>query len=156
MDIHAPLSAILSNTSFNAASKRHRPNIKVGQTIICHITSACPHLDVEVSCEDPTTQKDWVTNEVYFGQLPESGLLIDLPLAWCKSLMDRGCSVVSLIGQYLKPFEVAFGSNGRAYVVTADGQYKRMMLIADVLAKAEHMSTSQMEDMCKDFERRLI
>lgn len=146
---------MLSNVSFNAASKRHRPNIKVGQAVICHITSACAHLDTEVSCEDPTTQKDWVTNEVFFGPLPENGLLIDLPMPWCKALMERGSSVVPLVGQYMKPFEVAIGTNGRAYVVTADGQYRRLMLIADALTKAQHMSTSQIEEMCREFERQL-
>lgn len=108
-----------------------------------------------MSCEDPTTQKDWVTNEVYFGPLPEGGLLIDLSQVWCTKLMEKSCKIMSILGQYLKPFEVAVGSNGKAYVRSIEGQQLRTMLVADVLSKSEKMAVKDVEELCKEYEIRL-
>lgn len=117
--------------------------------------SADKNLDTELSCEDPTTQKDWVTNEVYFGALSEGGLLLDLPVRMGKTLMSRNSNLFSLIGQYLKPFEVAIGVNGKVYVKTAEGDNKRAVLIADVIRKSDKTDVKDLEMLCQEAERKV-
>ena len=96
-----------------------------------------------------------MTNEVYFGALPENGLLVELPVKLSQRLMDKSCPIFALLGQYLKPFESCVGINGRCYVKTPDGDHLRTVLIADVLKKSENMSFSEIESLCQDMERRL-
>lgn len=156
VDIGSPTLANLSNIAFNSATKRHRPNLKVGQVVLCHVVGAHKFLDVEVSCEDPSSQKDWVTNEVYFGALPEGGLLVQLPVRLGRSLAEQGSEMFNLIGQYLKPFELATGMNGRIYIRTAEGDNLRAVLIAKILEQINaSMSLSGLENLCQEMQGRL-
>ena len=123
--------------------------------MICHVISADKNLDSELSCEDPTTQKDWVTNEVYFGALSEGGLLLDLPVRMGKTLISRNSKLFSLLGQYLKPFEVAIGVNGKVYIKTAEGDNQRAVLIADVMRKSDKTDVKDLETLCQEAERKL-
>ena len=123
--------------------------------IICHVISADKYLETELSCEDPTSQKDWVTNEVYFGGLPEGGLLLDLPVTLTQLLVDKKSKVFALLGQYLKPFESAIGVNGKVYIKTAGGDNLRAVLIGQDLEKCETLTLAELESLCQDMERRL-
>jgi exosome complex component RRP40 len=155
VDIGAHSPAVLSNIAFNSASKRHRPNLKLGQVLIGHVICANRFLEVEISCEDPTSQKDWVTNEVYFGGLPEGGLLLDLAVAVTRKLQDRNCAIMPILGQYMKPFELAIGCNGKIYIKTDEGQNLRAVLIAECLRKAVSTPPEEFETMCQMMERKL-
>jgi exosome complex RNA-binding protein Rrp4 len=119
------------------------------------VIAADKHLDTEVSCEDPTSQKDWVTNEVYFGVLPEGGLIVDTTIAHSQKLVAKNCPVFAPLGQHLKPFEVAIGVNGRAYVRTGETDHLRAVLVAEVLRKSESMKEEELEALCQEMERRL-
>jgi exosome complex component RRP40 len=146
---------VLSNIAFNSASKRHRPNLRVGQCIICHVIRADPSLEIELSCEDPTSQKDWVTNEVYFGPLPDGGLLFDLPFSESMRLASNGSQIFDIVGQYLKPFETCVGVNGRVFIRAGDGNHLRASLIANIITKATSLKQAELEEICQDAERRL-
>jgi exosome complex component RRP40 len=155
VDIGGPTPAILSNIAFNSATKRHRPNLKVGQVVICHVTASDPLFDIEVSCEDPTSQKDWVTNEVYFGALPEGGLMLSVSSRVAIELMAKNNPIFPVLGRHFKPFELAVGANGRIYVKTAEGEYLRAILIRLALMRCSSMSLEDFEKLCQDMEHRL-
>lgn len=123
--------------------------------MICHVTAADKHLDTELSCEDPTSQKDWVTNEVYFGALPEGGLMVETPLPLSCRLMAKNCPIFGLLGQYLKPFEVAVGANGRVYIKTGEQEHLRAVLVGEVISRCESMPLDEVETLCQEQERRL-
>ncbi len=155
MDIASPSQAVLSNIAFNSASKRHRPNLRVGQCIICHVIRADPALEIELSCEDPTSQKDWVTNEVYFGPLPDGGLLVDFPFQKSILLSSTRSDKFDIIGQYLKPFESCVGVNGRVFVRAGDGNHLRASLIANIITHSVGLQQPEIEELCQNAERRL-
>ncbi len=119
------------------------------------MTAADEHFDFEVSCHDPTTQKDWVTSEVYFGALPEGGLVVEIPVAVSKSLMARKCPIFPILGRHLKPFELALGVNGRVYIKTAEGEYLRAVLLRKALLSSSSISLEDLEKMCQGMEHRL-
>jgi exosome complex component RRP40 len=127
----------------------------VGQVVLCHVISADKNFDVELSCEDPTTPKDWVTNEVYFGHIQEGGLIVTVPVNLSKRLIEKNCPVFPIIGQYLKPFELAIGVNGRIYIKTSQNDPLRAVLIGEILRKCGSMKLEDIEKMCQDMERRL-
>lgn len=156
VDIGSPSLANLSNTAFNSATKRHRPNLKFGQVVICHVTGANKYLDVELSCEDPSSQKDWVTNEVYFGALPEGGVLAQLAVGLGRKLVEEGKEVLDIVGRHLKPFEIAVGMNGRIYIKTAEGDNLRAVLVKKVLEELKFSTPLlELESTCQDLEARL-
>lgn len=155
VDIAAPSQAVLSNTAFNSASKRHRPNLKIGQVVLCQVTAADMRFEIELSCEDQTTQKDWVTNEVYFGQLPEGGLLVPLSVEFSQRLLAKNCPIFPILGQHLKPFEMAVGANGRIYIKTGDSDNLRAVLVGQAITRSEYMTLEEVEKMCKEMENRL-
>lgn len=144
--------AILSNIAFNSASKRHRPTLRIGQAVICHVSYVNKFLETEVSCEDPTSQKDWVTNEVYFGGLADGGLFLDLPVIMGPRLNACNCPLFKLIGAHLKPFEVAIGVNGRIYIL-ADSA--RAVAISRILQKSSNLCLAEIEDLCSEFAHSL-
>jgi exosome complex component RRP40 len=150
VDIAAPSQAILSNIAFNSASKRHRPNLKVGHAILCQVIAADLRFEIELSCEDPTTQKDWVTNEVYFGGLPEGGLLISVPKSLSARLSDPEGSLVPIVARNLKPFELSIGVNGRIYIRTNEGEYLRAVLVGKALRAADSMNETELETFCAE------
>ncbi len=123
--------------------------------MLCHVISADKNFDVELSCEDPTTPKDWVTNEVYFGHIQEGGLIVTVPVNLSKRLIEKNCPVFPIIGQYLKPFELAIGVNGRIYIKTSQNDPLRAVLIGEILRKCGSMKLEDIEKMCQDMERRL-
>ncbi len=123
--------------------------------VLCHVISADKNFDLEVSCEDLTTAKDWVTNEVYFGQIAEGGLMITLPVSLTKRLIEKNCPVFPIIGQYLKPFELAIGFNGRIYIKTGQDDPLRAVLVGEILRNCESMKLEDIEKMCQEMERRL-
>ena len=119
------------------------------------MTAADEHFDLEVSCQDPTTQKDWVTNEVYFGALPDGGLVVELAPTVTRSLMARKCPIFPILGRHLKPFELALGVNGRVYIKTAEGEFLRAVLLRQALLRSSSMSLEDLEKMCQEMEHRL-
>lgn len=127
----------------------------MGQVVICQVIAADLRFDIELSCEDPTTPKDWVTNEVYFGQLPDGGMIVPVSTGYSKRLLEKHCPVFPILGQYLKPFETAIGANGRIYIRTADSECLRAVLVGEALRKAETTTLEDIEKMCKEMENRL-
>lgn len=47
-----------------SATKRHKPNLSPGDLVYCHVTVADRDLDVELSCVDPSTTRDWTHKDV--------------------------------------------------------------------------------------------
>lgn len=155
MDIRSATLANLSNVAFNAASKRHRPALKVGQAVICHVVLSDKNLETELSCEDPTSQRDWVTNEVYFGGLTEGGMFVDVSLSLAARLLSKSSTpLFNILAQHLKPFELAVGFNGRVYIQT-NGDNLRTILLGQVLQKCEFMKLLEVEILCQEFQRQL-
>jgi exosome complex RNA-binding protein Rrp4 len=129
--------------------------LKQGHPIICHVLSVGNPLEVQLSCEDPTSQKDWVTNEVYFGPLPDGGLMLEVSQPMAQLFSSKHNTVFSLLGQYLKPFETSVGVNGRIHIKSGDNSHLRAVLIADILRKSEMCTAEDIENLCKEAERRL-
>jgi exosome complex RNA-binding protein Rrp4 len=108
-----------------------------------------------LSCEDPTSKKDWVTGEVHFGPLPDGGLLTDIAIVLAERLVVKSCPVFKLLAQYLKPFEASVGMNGRVYVRCQESEPKRTVAVTEVIKKCDGMTLDQIADLCQEWERRV-
>lgn len=110
----------LSMMAFPNASKKNRPNLKVGQAVYARISEANPEVDIEIECIDPETGK-----EGGFGPLDESGFLFHVNLNFARELLfNKSCIFLEkLAAKY--PFEIAIGINGRIWIKVGEGLSKK-------------------------------
>jgi len=155
VDIGSPVTAILSNVAFNAATKRHKPTLALGAPVVCYVTLADPQMDTELSCEDKTTQRDWSSGETLFGALSSSNpaMLIDVSLPYAASLQASAASpALASLGRLWK-FEIAVGVNGKVWV--AGNSRREVLGISKVLTQAVTLTPAQVEALARAVHQNL-
>lgn len=106
----------LSMMAFPNATKKNRPNLKVGQAVYARVSEANMEVDVEIECIDPETGK-----EGGFGPLDESGFLFEVNLNFARELLFNKGSVFLETLAAKCPFEIAIGINGRIWIKVGEG-----------------------------------
>ncbi|KAF4695105.1 Exosome component 3 [Perkinsus olseni] len=157
VDINGPTgTANLPALAFNGATKRHKPNLGPGDLVYCHVTVADRDLDVELSCVDPSTTRDWTHKDVYFGQLAPvegcCGLQATVPLWQAKALQAASSSVMASLGRHFV-FESAVGVNGRCWISAAAPNVA--VMVSRILSGSHKLSQAQMEAMCSKMAKQL-
>ncbi|GAA5879354.1 hypothetical protein JCM8547_008120 [Rhodosporidiobolus lusitaniae] len=110
VDIGSSQAASLDALAFEGATKRNKPNLKIGTLVYAHLLSTPPFSEPEISCVDPTTQK-----ASGFGELKGGMLVRGVELGRCRLLLSPKNPLLSRLGARF-PFEVAVGMNGRVWV----------------------------------------
>lgn len=109
-------AVLLSMMAFPNASKKNRPNLKIGQAVYARVCQDIPEIDIEIECIDPTTGK-----EGGFGPLDDSGYLFLVNLNFANELLFNADSpVLQQLANKCK-FEIAVGLNGRIWLKCGDG-----------------------------------
>ncbi|KAF3991642.1 hypothetical protein FT663_01431 [Candidozyma haemuli var. vulneris] len=106
----------LSMMAFPNASKKNRPNLKLGQAVYARVSEANPEIDVEIECIDPETGK-----EGGFGPLDESGFLFEVNLNFARELLFNKSSIFLEKLAAKCAFEIAIGINGRIWIKVGEG-----------------------------------
>ncbi|WPK23947.1 hypothetical protein PUMCH_001197 [Australozyma saopauloensis] len=101
----------LSMMAFPNATKKNRPNIKVGQAVYARVSEAVPEVATEIECIDPETGKDGG-----FGALDEAGYLFDVNMNFARELLFNKSSVFLEKLASRAAFEIAIGINGKVWI----------------------------------------
>ncbi|PPR00453.1 hypothetical protein CVT24_004514 [Panaeolus cyanescens] len=109
VDIGSAHYASLDGLAFEGATKRNKPNLKVGSLVYARVSLAHKDMDPELECFDAQTRK-----AEGFGEI-KGGFLVRCSLKMCRDLMDTSHFLLPLIGGKF-PLEVAVGLNGRVWV----------------------------------------
>ncbi|KAF8333432.1 uncharacterized protein EI90DRAFT_3280372 [Cantharellus anzutake] len=109
VDIGSAHLATLDALAFEGASKRNRPNLKVGMLVYARVSLAHRDMDPELQCFHPSTHK-----ADGYGELKE-GLMVSCSLGLARSLLLGGNPLLPRIGSQF-PFEIAIGINGRVWL----------------------------------------
>lgn len=107
LDIKGPCHATLPALAFEAATKRNRPKLDVGDIVLCCITRAIPTMEPEASCVDIHGKADGM------GPL-NGGYCFDTTTSHCQKLWGKPHEL-----EYVdrsQAGEVAIGLNGRVWV----------------------------------------
>lgn len=119
-DYSAPVQ--LSMMAFPNATKKNRPNLKVGQAVYARVSESVPEIVTEIECIDPETGKDGG-----FGPLDENGYIFDVNMNFARELLfNKSCVFLEKLAARVA-FEIAIGINGKVWlkcghqVPTADG-----------------------------------
>lgn len=106
----------LSMFAFPNATKKNRPNLKIGQAVYARVSKANPDVDVELECIDATTGKDGG-----FGLLDESGYIFDINLNFARELLfNKQSKFLEKLASRCA-FEIAIGINGKVWLKCGDG-----------------------------------
>ncbi|KAJ7819358.1 hypothetical protein B0H14DRAFT_2372667 [Mycena olivaceomarginata] len=113
VDIGSAHPASLDGLAFEGATKRNRPNLKIGNLIYARVSLAHKDMEPELECFDAQTRK-----AEGFGEL-KGGFMVRCSLAMCRRLLDSTHFLLPLLGARF-PLEAAVGVNGRVWVNAKD------------------------------------
>lgn len=121
VDIGSAHMALLDGLAFEGATKRNRPNLKVGALVYARVSLAHKDMEPELECFDAQTRK-----AAEFGEL-KGGFMTRCSLQICRQLLDPKHFLLPFLGSRF-PLEVAVGTNGRVWINTKE--VKRTIAIA--------------------------
>ncbi|KAL4062314.1 hypothetical protein V8B97DRAFT_2039761 [Scleroderma yunnanense] len=111
VDIGSAHPASLDGLAFEGATKRNKPNLKVGSLVYARVSLAHKDMEPELECFDAQTHK-----AEGFGEL-KGGFVTHCSLQMNRLLLDPKHFLLPLLGSRF-PLEVAVGVNGRVWVST--------------------------------------
>lgn len=168
VNIQASHPAILSNLSFEGASKRNKPSFQVGQILYARViaspavsenTNAKFH-NTQDLCFDPITlscingphdgnlpRKDWMTSEGAYGEL-RGGTVCSIPLPLARELLKPSCIVLEELGKHKTlQFELAVGVNGLLWIHSTRPEYT--IMIQNAIQNSAVTTPAQVRSMVK-------
>lgn len=111
VDIGSAHPASLDGLAFEGATKRNKPNLKVGSLLYARVSLAHKDMEPELECFDAQTRK-----AEGFGDL-KGGFVTHCSLQMSRLLLDPKHFLLPLLGSHF-PLEAAVGVNGRIWVST--------------------------------------
>ncbi|POW00039.1 hypothetical protein PSTT_13368 [Puccinia striiformis] len=100
---------VIDGLAFEGATKRTKPNLKIGTVVYARVSLALNYTETEIECINPTNQKS-----DGFGEMTGGMLIRHLDLTHCKQLLSPPYKLLSKIGATQK-FEISIGMNGRIW-----------------------------------------
>ncbi|KAI1728367.1 KH domain-containing protein [Ditylenchus destructor] len=127
VDIGAADLALLSFMSFEGATKRNRPNVRVGDLIYGQIVLSSKHFEPELSCVDSEGRAHGM------GVISTPGLVFTVALNYARKLLSPDDNFLSLLGNRLK-FEITIGINGKVWL---SGGINQTLAVRDSILEYE-------------------
>ncbi|EST07053.1 Exosome complex RNA-binding protein 1/RRP40/RRP4 [Kalmanozyma brasiliensis GHG001] len=131
-------TATLPALSFEGATKRHRPNLKIGSLVYARVVSADRFTEPELTCVNPVTGKsdgfgDLKTTDER-GERNGVAMLFRVSVGLCRSLLRPGNGVLKSVAAHCA-FEAAVGANGAVWVRA--GETRHVLAVGKVLSEAD-------------------
>jgi len=144
VDIGAAEFATLPYLAFTNATKKNRPDIKVGNVVSAKVKMATPFMESEISCAE-------YANSVMLGPL-ENGFLISVSLNYALQLRRTNSKLLYQLGQFV-PYEIVVGTNGKIWINSAS--IRSTIAIGSAILKAEHLNEEDFTHLIKTFNKSL-
>lgn len=150
VNIGASHPALLSNLSFEGATKRNKPNLQTGMLIYARIQSVSDSMDPTLSCQlgphdGGIPRKDWMTSEGTYGEL-KGGTATKISLGLASELLRPQNVVLHELSKSLA-FEVCIGVNGLIWINSTRPEYT--VLIQNAIKNSQVMTEAQVRGMVK-------
>lgn len=144
VDIGAAELTTLPYLAFTNATKKNRPDIKVGNVVAAKVKNATPYMESEISCVE-------YANSVLLGQL-ENGFLITVSLNYALQLRKSDSKLLYQLGQHV-PYEIVVGANGKIWINS--DSIRTTIAIGSTILKAEHLKEEDISLLIKNFNKSL-
>jgi len=140
VDIGGADLGLLNFTAFEGATKRNRPNVKVGDLLYGLITVTSKYLDPEVSCVDAEGRARG------FGVISTPGLLLSVSMNYARKLLSINDKFRTALGAEIK-FETAIGMNGRIWI---SGGLDEVLAVREAILQGETIFESNIPLVVKN------
>ena len=150
VNIGGPHPALLSNLSFEGATKRNKPNFQTGTLLYARVHTVPHSMDPTLSCllgphDGGVPRKDWMTNEGTYGEL-KGGTATKISLGLARELLDPGNVVLQELSKSLA-FEVCVGVNGWLWIHSSRPEYT--ILIQNAVKNSQVLTEPQVRGMVR-------
>ncbi|GFY66565.1 exosome complex component RRP40 [Trichonephila inaurata madagascariensis] len=139
VDIGSSEPAVIDLLSFEGATKRNKPALKIGDVLYAKILTACKDTDPELVCVNSYGKS------VGFGVVPPEGYVLNVPLEYCRRLLLPNSLILKKLGTVI-PYEIAIGVNGRIWV--RSNTTERTLVVVQALSVLEYASSNEIDMMC--------
>ncbi|KAK1925379.1 hypothetical protein DB88DRAFT_483740 [Papiliotrema laurentii] len=109
VDLGSAQMASLDALAFEGATKRSKPNLKVGTLVYARVTIASRDMEPELECFDAATGKS-----DGFGEL-KGGCVVTVSLQLARQLLNPKFTLLQTLASSI-PFEIAIGINGKVWI----------------------------------------
>jgi exosome complex component RRP40 len=140
IDIGTSEHASLAYVAFEGATKRNRPNVKIGDLVYARLLVASRGAQPELVCIDGKGKSSGM------GVLQEGGYIVYTSSSHARRLLEPDCSLLRLLGNPL-PYEVAVGLNGRIWI--KGRSIKETLELANLITQSEHWSVDELKRAIK-------
>lgn len=148
VDIGGSEMGSLSYLSFEGATKRNRPDVKVGDIVYAKLLMAMKDMEPELVCIDSAGRSAGMG---VIGR--DGGFLHTCSLNLIRKILSPNCPLLKLLGKSM-PFEITVGMNGRIWVRARTSM--QTINIINAISAAEYMDKSQIVAMCKKLSEAFI
>lgn len=140
VDIGTSEPASLSYLAFENATKKNRPNIKVGDAVYAKLLVANKDMEPELVCVDSHGRK---------GKLGviEEGFIFTCSLHLVRRILNKDCPLLELLANEI-PFEVAVGMNGKIWIQA--NSTRETIAVGNALLATEYKTDDNLKKMCKN------
>lgn len=143
VDIGTNELASLSLLAFEGATKKNKPDIKVGDVVFARVISPCRDVETELVCITSTLKREGM------GVLRSTNpsFVMKLPTHHVRRLLSPGSKILVALGQKFN-FEIALGMNGRIWLTAKT--FEIVLYIVKVLERSETMMEKELNQLCED------
>ncbi|XP_050403694.1 exosome complex component RRP40 [Patella vulgata] len=140
VDVGASEAATLPYIAFEGATKRNRPDVKVGDIVFARFSVANKDMEAELVCIDKHGRSNGM------GVIRDGGFLHHCSINQVRKILNPENVLLKTLGKNMK-FETAVGMNGRVWVKGRN--INETIAIINALAVSEFMTNEQILSMCK-------
>ncbi|XP_069128295.1 exosome complex component RRP40-like [Argopecten irradians] len=141
VDVGSSDQASLPYVAFEAATKRNRPDVKVGDIVYCRFVEANKDMEGEVVCIDSSGKSGGLG---VIGR--DNGYLFQVPINLTRKVLSPDCDLFKCLGKSMR-YETAVGMNGRIWVKAKT--VVETIAITNAICASEFMTNTQIKNMCK-------
>ncbi|KAM9330023.1 exosome complex component RRP40 [Gastrophryne carolinensis] len=134
LDVGGSDQASLSFLAFEGATKKNRPNVKVGDIVYGQFIVANKDMEPELACIDSSGKANGK------GVIGQDGLMFKVSLGLVRKLLTPQNDLIQELMNVF-PFEIVIGMNGRIWVKAKTIQ--QTLIVANLLEACESLTPTQ-------------
>nr|CDJ90997.1 hypothetical protein, variant [Haemonchus contortus] len=144
LEIGTPENAVISFLAFEGATKRNRPDLKIGDVIYAQVMDEFAHADVELTCVDAVSRARGMG-------LLSGGFLFKVSCNLARRLLSTHSQLLKLLGKDYK-FEITVGLNGRVWL--KGSVHRDIITIYNIIKWSEYVLESDIPGYVEDEIRK--
>ncbi|KAG8228680.1 hypothetical protein J437_LFUL008668 [Ladona fulva] len=139
VDIGASELASLAYTSFEGATKKNRPDVKLGDVLYAKLKIASLDMEPELECVDSKGKQSGM------GVVADDGFLFTCSINVVRKILSPKCPLLKTLGKEI-PHEIAVGMNGKVWLKARS--IKETIALANAILATEYITNEETNAMC--------